>query len=298
MQKKAKVTLSRLIGASAAVALLCQPMSSFAESHDVEPGESHGWEFDLKIYGWGKSVDGTSASRDVNLDFKDQVIDLIDGVFMTTFGAEKGKLLLWGTYEYTKLKTDKRDVNTTIDYPIPILSRSIPVDVSTVADATDVQHMVELGAGWNVLENKKWDASLHGGVRYFDYELKVFVDPITAQVVSPINGEIIERIIPQQQIVLGDDWYQPFIGARAGWQFAQKWRLHGRLDFGYNPFTSDDSNQSWMTALMLDWNFTHWAGLEMGYRYMVQDFDNGKNEDNFSWVMDEYGPVIAVNFRF
>ncbi len=300
MQKKTRNTLSGFIAAGAAAALLGQPLSSFAETGHSDSGEENDWEFELLLYGWAKSVDGTSGGRDVAMDFQDQILPNLTGVLMTEFLAEKGKLLLWGNYEYTKLTFDIGDVGTSVEVPVdlppPLPPVNVPADVTTAAEVTDVQHMFELGAGWEVLESSKWKVGLHGGVRYYDYELKGFIDPITVSVGPPINDSV---SVPVGNRVIGDDWYQPFIGGRAAWHFAHKWALEGRVDFGFNPFTSDDANQSWMTEVKLAWHFTHWAGAMLGYRYVIQDFDNGKSgSDNFSWIMDEYGPTLGLLFTF
>jgi hypothetical protein len=309
-----KNTNNKLLAAVAAAAVLGQAAGALAQGatgsttttyaatsdnqSTTRYAEHEGWHFETTIYGWAKSLDGESDGRGVDLNFKDDILDVLTGAFFITFEAERDNLLLFANYEYTKLELD-RDLDTTISVPFDppgfLPPTTIDVDASASTDVSDVQHMFELGAGWRVLNNDGFDVWLHGGVRYFDYTLDIDIDNIT---VAPPPGLSEPINVPGRSISSGDEWFQPFVGARFSKQFLESWRLRGRVDFGINPFTSDESNQSWTTELLVDWRFSHWGSVMFGYRYEIMDYDNGSSSEPFSWDMDEKGPIIGLSLFF
>ncbi len=95
---------------------------------------------------------------------------------------------------------------------------------------------------------------------------------------------------------IADDWWQPFVGARMATRLGENWRLRGRFDYGYG--SGGESNEMWMAEVRVDWQFNDWGALEFGYRYLVQDYDNGSSSDPYSWDMDEFGPIVGLIIHF
>ncbi len=304
MRKSRKVILGSLATTAAITLTAHSPITLANTDADTMTDKTTigEWEIGLTIYGWAKSVDGTSSGRDVELDFKDQIVDLLDGVFMGKIEAESGPLMVFAAYEYTRLYTDDNDVSVSVDVPTNLprpLPPTLPADITSNVDVTDTQHMWELGAAWKVYDSHSFNFMLEGGLRYYDYELKLYIDPVTVSVTPPGGGDPIVRSFPQENRTTAGEWLQPFIGFRANYHFFDNWRLEGRFDYGNNPFDDSDSNNSWMAEALLNWRFVDWGALQAGYRYADMDYDNGKdNSHAFSWVMKEFGPIIGFTFIF
>jgi hypothetical protein len=285
---------------SAAAGCLLQVATVTAEDADEMPliitGDKlvEGWKYELALYGWAKSIDGTSNSRDVQLDFREDILDMIEGAFMVSFDAEYGRWLGFAAYEYTRIGTDQDDVTGTVDVPIgegpsgPTVSVPITGDI----DVNDPQHMFELGAGYKVVDGDNLDLTLHAGARYYDYNLEVELKSFTAVLPPPIG----ERELGRRKISSGDTWWQPFVGVRLATHFTENWRLRGRVDYGYG--SSGDSNEMWLAELLVDWRFNHWGALELGYRHVEQDYDNGSSSAPYTWDMTERGPRIGLIIHF
>ncbi len=280
---------------AAVLALTVQAQAVSAEEEQMSANVTgdelvHGWHYELTVYGWAKSVNGTTRGSDIDLDFKDDILDMLDGAFMTSFEAEHGRWLAFAAYEYTKIGVDRKDLSGTVRIPVPGVPFPVPVTITGNAEATDTQHLYEIGGGYQVLDGDNFDVTLHGGARYFDYEVLLRVDPITVT----LPGDI-ERSISRQKIPTGDTWWQPFVGARFASQLSDNWRLRGRADYGYS--SAGDSNELWMAELIVDWRFNDWGAVEFGYRYADIDYDNGSSSGNFTWDMVEEGPRIGVIFH-
>ncbi len=305
MRKHGKVILGSL-ATTAAIALSAHSPVTLANTDSMTEHTTIGeWDFGLTLYGWAKSVDGQTRGSDISLDFADQIVDLLDGAFMTKLEAESGPLLIFAAYEYTKLATDGNDVTVNYDFDVPYdppgllppTSINVPVDVSTSIDVSDTQHMWELGAGWRVYDGHGLDFFVEGGLRWYDYAIKVFPEAITVTVRPPI-GDPVQRQIPADNRVIGAEWLQPFIGVRGNYHFGENWRLEGRIDYGNNPWDGSDSNNSWMGEANLYWQVARWGAIMLGYRYVKQDYDNGRDgsDYDYSWDMDEFGPQIGFTF--
>jgi hypothetical protein len=263
------------------------------------------WDLGLTLYGWAKSVDGQTRGTDIALDFKDDIIDLLDGAFMTKIEAESGPLLIFAAYEYTKLALDNNDLtlNYDVDVPfdppglLPPTTITVPVDVTSKIDVSDVQHMWELGAAWRLYDGHGLDFFVEGGLRWYDYQIKVFFNSADVTVGLP-GGGTIQRPLPTENRTIGAEWLQPFVGARGNYHFGENWRLEGRVTYGNNPWDSSDSNNSWMAEANVYWQVLDWGAIMLGYKYVKQDYDNGRegSDYNYSWDMDEFGPQIGFTF--
>lgn len=282
------------------IVLAMLPMCAISEEVEKMPviatGDEliPGWKFELAVYGWLQSIDGTSGGNDMDLSFKEDILDMLEGAFMTSLYAEHGRWVGFGAYEYSKIKVDEDDVGGSVDIPIGDGPRGLRVSVPLNGDVevSAPQHVFELGGGYKVHEGDNFDVILHAGTRYFDHEVTLRIDDLKAVLPPPIGDIDISR----QKISEGDAWWQPFVGARFATSFAQNWRLRGRADYGYG--SSGDSNEMWMAELIVDWRFKNWGAVELGYRYAEIDYDNGSSSDHYDWDMTERGPRVGFIFHF
>ena len=78
----------------------------FSTAHADSQGSDR-WKSTLSLYAWGMNVDGTSSigpiDSDVDLNFKDDLLDNLAGAFMVHYEAKKNKLTLFGDYLYSDL---------------------------------------------------------------------------------------------------------------------------------------------------------------------------------------------------
>ena len=300
---------NRLFGGlvtTAALTIAAQSPATLANTDTMTEHTTIGeWDFGLTLYGWMKSVDGQTRGTDISLDFADQIIDVLDGAFMTKLEAESGPLLIFAAYEYNKLALDDND-DITVDFdvdvpinppgPLPPTSINVPVNVTGNVDVTDTQHMWELGAAWRLYDGHGLDFFVEGGLRWYDYEIKVFVNSFGATAQLPTGPVQVQ--IPADNRAIGAEWLQPFVGVRGNYHFGENWRLEGRIDYGNNPWDGSASNNSWMAEANLYWQVARWGAIMLGYRYVKQDYDNGRegSDYDYSWDMDEFGPAIGFTF--
>ncbi len=299
MNKQKNILLGSLV-TTAAISLAFQSQVTLAAEHETTEHTQIGeWDIGLTLYGWAKSVDGTTRGTDISLDFRDQILDLLDGAFMTKIEAESGPLLVFAAYEYTKLAADNNDYTVNFDVPTGLprpLPPTVPADATANIDVSDVQHMWELGAAWRLYDGHGLDFFVEGGLRWYDYQIKVFVNSADVTVALPTGP--VQAQIPTENRTIGAEWLQPFVGVRANYHFLDNWRLEGRADYGNNPWDSTDSNNSWMVEANIYWQVADWGALMAGYKYVKQDYDNGRTDSayNYSWDMDESGPAIGFTF--
>jgi len=284
---------------ASAVALLTCTLGAAAQEPVIVTGDElvghDEWHSELTLYAWGKSVDGTSNGTDIDLDFWDDLLDLLEGAFMISYEGGQGRLLTFAAYEYTKIG-DNGNISGTINVPISDRpgAPTLPADVNVRADVTDTQHMFEAGAGYVVYDGDSFDLALHGGVRYYDFEVRLKFDRLTVTLPPPIG----ERELDNRKLTSEDQWWQPFVGARFSSDLGKRWRLRGRADYGYWGSSKYDNNETWMAELMLDWRFNEWGAVTLGYRYSEIDYDNGSTSSPFTYDMTEEGPLLGLIIHF
>ena len=284
---------------ASAVALLSFTLGATAQEPVIVTGDElvghDDWHSELTLYAWGKSVDGTSSGTKIDLDFWDDLLDLLEGAFMISYEGGQGRLLTFAAYEYTKIGANG-NVGGTVNVPISDRpgSPTVPVDVNARADVTDTQHMFEAGAGYVVLDGENFDLALHGGVRYYDFDVRLKFDRLTVTLPPPIG----DRELDNRKLTSDDQWWQPFVGARFSSDLGKRWRLRGRADYGYWGGSKYDNNETWMAELMLDWRFNEWGAVTLGYRYSEIDYDNGSTSSPFTYDMTEEGPLLGLIIHF
>jgi hypothetical protein len=251
-----------------------------------------GWRYEATFYAWAKSIKGSSGGRDLDLRFIEDILDMLDMAAMFSLQAEYGRWLLFGAYEYTRIGVDGEDLEVTAEIPVGPGGVTIPATLRGSVHATDPQHMLEIGAGYKVLDGENLDVTLHGGVRYYDYNLELKLKNVSATLPPPIGEVELDR----RDANIADDWLQPFLGVRFATHLAENWRLRGRFDYGYG--SGGDTNEMWMAEIMVDWRFNDWGALEFGYRYLEQDYDNGSSSDPYYWDMTERGPILGLVAHF
>ena len=77
-----------------------------------------------------------------------------------------------------------------------------------------------------------------------------------------------------------------------------RWKIRFRGDFG-GFGAGSDFTWNLLGGLGYEWRFDTWQ-LEalLGGRALYQDFDDGSGLKRFEWDVTQYGPVVALGFRF
>ncbi len=86
-------------------------------------------------------------------------------------------------------------------------------------------------------------------------------------------------------------WVDPIIGARAQYNFNDRWFVAGNADIGGFGVSSD---LTWSIEAAVGYNFTRNVSAELGYRYLYTDYSDG----GFVYDMAEAGIYTGLNIRF
>ncbi len=241
------------------VAAVAFTASGFTTAHANSDGSDR-WQSTLIFYLWGMNVSGTSSigpiDSDIDLDFKDDLLDNLAGAFSAHYEAKKDRLTLFGDYMYADLD------------PKTELPNGAEIDIDFK------NKMWEAGVAWDLTDSSAtatWQVL--GGIRSNKQEFRL-------QVGSPVL------------VSVNETWYDGFIGGRVFAPFSENWKFIGRLDVG-----TGDSDSVWNAIAAIDWRYTKWGSLLLGYRWMDYDYDNGKSgSDRYAYDASQSGLFGAVGF--
>ena len=92
----------------------------------------------------------------------------------------------------------------------------------------------------------------------------------------------------------GEEWVDPLIGARVGWETG-KWRFDAAGDIGGFEVGSD---LAWQASLGVGYAFTR--SFELGLAYRVLDIDASFDRGTSLWELDLQlrGPQLTLSFSF
>ncbi len=241
----------------------------------VVADSADGWDFRVApLYLWAKNISGSSqvgpSTAELDLDFQDNILENLDAAFAIHVEATKGKLTLYGEYNYASLDPSGEGA-----------IGPVGLDVSITFD--DV--MWELGGFWEFAETGSTDWELLLAARYMDQDLDVRIDRLNGPELLPIPSKISG----------GDDWWQGVFGLRATTRLSERWTFIARGDYGYG----DSDNSSLHANLTFDYRFKEWGSAFVGYRYLDTDFSNGeRGRDAYAFDADQQGPVLGIMFHF
>jgi opacity protein-like surface antigen len=100
---------------------------------------------------------------------------------------------------------------------------------------------------------------------------------------------------PGQQAGGQEQWIDPVIGARCSLPFADAWALVLRGDVGGFGVGSDFT---WQGIARLDWRVSESVSVDLGYRYVYVDYQDGSGADEFAYDVATSGPLLGVIFGF
>ena len=226
---------------------------------------SKDWEFNLApFYLWGISIDGdmTSGTKTVPVEvpFSD-LLDNLEAAFIVHFEVMHKNT--WGFL----VDVNYLDVSNDVSLPAPInLKPNVDFD-ATLSEFSGLYRMKNGDHAYDFI----------GGFRYVKLNNKV----------SAAAGPTL--------VSSSESWFDPIIGIRWIWGFADHWSLVARGDIGGFGIGSDFSTQG---LALIDWQPFKYVSFLAGYRALYQDYEDGSRADLFRFKATMHGPLIGINFRW
>ncbi len=217
----------------------------------------------LTPYLWGTALEGTATigslpPADLDASFGDILSNANFAMSLhTEFRFDDWVFVVDPTYISLEAEAD-------IPPPAPA-GTVLPIEVDI--------WLVELWAGYRVHEN--WE--VFGGLLYQDQDISMSGLP------SPP--------LPVTSASVSENWTDGFIGARFNADLGEKWYLTGRADV----VVAGDSESAWNTSIMFNRRFGNRKSLNIGYRYLENEFDD---PGVYGWDVTQSGPVIGYTWTF
>jgi hypothetical protein len=225
------------------------------------------WHIVTRMGLWATSLKGDAGAGGHSADVDASFSDLLDKTnFAVSPGIEfgKGKLAFALNGFLSQLESDVDFAGT--------LPNGTPV--SGGGEVTADMYIGDFAVGYTLLEVPVGDTMMLSvtpgiGVRYT--YMKVEVDP--------------DRH-PSRDA--SEDWWDPYLATRVNLQItkALAWRTDGSVGgFGVG------SDFAWHLQTLLDWRFSRRFELNVGYRAVGCDYENG----GFKWDVTMHGPWIGLS---
>jgi hypothetical protein len=224
------------------------------------------WEFRIEPYGWLTSLDGTvgilNQTADLNAGF-DDIWDVLDFAAAMQIELRNG---CWGIIAdgfYSDLSQDFTP----------------PTGLHTDGNFEMQQFLGELYAAYRFNESPAGFLDAYAGFRY-----TYLSNDLTAKAINP-------RVDNDIDASASKDWIDPIIGLRGQWNINEKWFLAGKGDIGGFGVSSD---LTWSLLATVGYHFTENVHMELGYRYLYTDFEDG----GFTYDIDQAGIYTGFGVRF
>jgi hypothetical protein len=91
------------------------------------------------------------------------------------------------------------------------------------------------------------------------------------------------------------DWWDPVIGAQLSLPLGKGFSLNARGDVGGFGVGSD---LTWQAYPFLNWQFTKWGSVQLGYRWIFANYETGSGINRFKYDILTQGPQIGLTFHF
>jgi hypothetical protein len=260
------------------MAILLLLMCCFATSVAAKntSGTADKWQYELTIYGWLPSIDGSlkyglppEDGGDVGVDASD-ILDSLNFVFMAAGEARYNKLSFGMDVIYMDLSNSKSaDILVGPDPGEPL---SIDGGLSLTA------WLVTGVAGYDLVQTDKARMGLIGGFRYLTLDADLDIT---------IKGPLPETP-PPAHLSGSNDFWDGIVGVKGAFMLGKNWYIPYYADIG-----AGDSQLTWQLYAGIGYQF-HWGDIKLGYRYLEYDMD----DDKFVQDLKFYGPLMGIGFRF
>jgi len=235
----------------------------------IANAQDDNWDFTIKPYLIATSIEGNAGMGravgiPIDVDFS-TILENLSMAAMINFEAQH-----------------KNGWGFVLDYGFMDLEADTTIGFGGVVDASLRQGILEAFVTSNIGEaDNGLDAFV--GVRWWDNQIRAIVDP------AILPGSLNPRI--------DEGWVDPIIGMRWSNQLSDNWDLRLRGDVGGFGIASDFTWSASATAL---YSFSDRFVLELGYRALDVDYDNGNASDQgfFAYDTTTHGPLLGLLIRF
>ncbi len=110
-----------------------------------------------------------------------------------------------------------------------------------------------------------------------------------------LNGDVTFKEPINMEVERSKQWIDPVVGVVLHTPGERRWHASLVADVGGFGIGSD---LSWEVLPSVGFDLAKWASVEVGYKYLDTDYENGEGADRFAYDMVLEGPVAGVAFRF
>ena len=232
---------------------------SLAPAQTISTSQSgDGWRFIVVPYLWATAMNGEIAVRGNAQDVDLAFSDLFDKVDVAAQIHFEAMSPRWGGF------LDTTYVKASDDFDDP--------GGTGMAEMTYSLTEVAAFLRWFKPPHRNLDLIL--GVRYWS------VDQTIAPSVVPPESE-------------SNSWADFMVGLRLSSNFAEWWLVVFRFDVA-----AGGSDPSVNTSLGFHYIFPKLVSIEFGYRYLMEDYEDGTGSERFALDLTMDGPVVGVGFRW
>ena len=249
--------------------LLILALVACAGAATAQTADERGWDHVIQPYLLATSINGDAglgrvSGVPVDVSFSDILENLSMG-FMLHYEAEHDSG--WGL---------------SLDYAFMDLDADTNVGRGGIVDASLRQAIFEAAVTYGI-DSDRGELVFLAGIRRWDNDVRASFDPLI------ISGSLSTRI--------SDDWIDPIAGARWTNPMTERWRIRLRGDIGGFGIGSD---LTWNLMASAIFEMNDRFDLELGYRALGVDYDNGKAANNgfFKYDTTTHGPLVGLSIKF
>lgn len=272
--------------------------ASFAQDAAPEPStppveaEKTPADFDssLTLYLWAVSTSGDVTTNGATVSADASFIDVIqnaDTVFglMGAVNLEYKQLVFQIHPTWMHISTEEQGAG----------AMGVPIDADFDTDVLWFEGL----AGWRFIERDvdgpesgrrfHLDGFVGGRVTYIDTDLGLRA----LSAVTLPDGTVLPA---GTKVGVSDTeaWFEPFVGARIGYDLSRTWSLALRADLGGFGIGSEFA---WQAMAIIGWRFDLFgadAAMLLGSRALGQKYQ----DNDFEWDVIAHGPAIGLNIAF
>lgn len=277
------------------------PPPEAVQPANIAPGETPqvsgqhdpGVKLRLTPYAWLTAYNGNLIARGVSVDVDASFSDVLDSTdtivgLMGAVDIEFGRFVFQfnGAYAQAEVAGERGRASN---------GGAVSADATVDVEASNT--WLELFAGYRLFDapvnsSGRFSLDAFAGVRHTRIDTTLGVTSSLSLTLPGGENLVagVERELQQDQ-----DWFEPFVGLRAGLSLDDHWRIALRGDIG--GFDVDGDSFAWQTLALLgyEWKLDSGGlGVFAGYRALGQDYQDGA----FAWDVVTHGPLLGMSLRF
>jgi hypothetical protein len=257
---------------TARLALAAMSTCSAATAFARDSGDE--WSFEFSPYLLAAGMDGSTQLRGVRAEVDmgfDEILDHLDTAFLARFEASRGNWGLGLEGVYFRLKGEE------------VRNWSGPLGNTNTAalNWTAIEKLFQSTVYYEVLHgDTKLDVLV--AARYTELDPRLTLSVSTGAPLLPDGS---------REVRSSESWVDPVVGARLRAPLSDQWYVLGLADIGGFGAGAD---LTWQLFASLGWQFAEQFSLELGYRYLHQDYA----DNDFAWDVDTSGPQLGLSITW